>query len=204
MTWKKLIIPAIAIVVFYVLVRMVTTGIFSASTLQSIYTDTLARRQATLDLRYKKASAKIAEINAAVAQVIAQSAKTVDELKTSWEKKLNDTKLKSITEKNRLTFDNTTLFLEINKRDSIIETGKQTIRGLVEENSSLRNNLLSQISSLNTAWEEKLKIVEEDRDFWKKQSTHWNKKYVNSKRWTLIGCAVSFGGGILAHSMVVK
>ena len=204
MTWKKALIVIIVILVFYALVRMWNNGIFSVSNLQSIYTDALVRRQANVDLRSKKASAKIAEINAAVAQVIAQSAKTVDELKTSWEKKTNDTKLKSVTEKNRLTFDNASLFKEIVLRDGIIEKGNKTIVALSRENDNLRDKLTREISSLNNAWMAKEKILEEDRDFWKKQSTYWNKRYVTSRRWTLLGCAISFGGGVLAHSMVVK
>jgi len=204
MTWKKALIAVIAILVFYVLVRMWSNGIFTVSNLQSIYTDALARRQVNVDLRYKKASARIAEINTAVAQTIAQSAKTVNELKTAWEKKLNDTKLKAVTEKNRLTFDNESLFQEVVKRDGLITSASATIQGLVKENSGLRDDLTKRMSDLNNAWEAKCKIIEEDRDFWKKQSTYWNKKYVTAKRWTLLGCAISFGGGVLVHGKVEK
>jgi hypothetical protein len=204
MTWKKALMAVIGILVFYALVRMWNNGIFSVSNLQSIYTDALARRQANVDLRSKKASAKVAEINAAVAQVMVQSAKTVDGLKLAWEKKLNDTKLKAVTEKNRLTFDNETLFREVVKRDGIIEVANKTLNELTMENVKLGTQLTKGISDLNSAYEAKIRIIEEDRDFWKKQSTYWNKKYVTAKRWTVLGCAISFGGGVLAHSMVVK
>lgn len=204
MTWKKLAILVIAILVFYVLVRMWSNGIFSASNLQSIYTDALAKRQANVDLRYKKVSARIAEINNAVAQTLAQSAKTVSELKTSWEKKLNDTKLLNKKELEKASTTKEILLSEIDKRDSVIRQASGTISKMEKEADAMRKLLTVQVSTLNTAWEAKLKIIEEDRDFWKKQSTYWNKKYVKAKRWGIVKGGIYITVGALTKGAINK
>lgn len=200
MTWKKGLITLVAILGFYVLVKMLTRNIFSAADLQNIYTDALAKRQQQIEQRYRKATVRIAEINAALILASLESAKRTEALKKNWEKTLNETKLTNKKDLEKANASKEVLYFEMEKRDTIILEAKGTIDKITKEFLDYRSQVSTNLISLDSAWKEKLKIVEEDRDFWNKESKRWNKKYLKERKWRVYIGAISFGLGVFGRS----